>query len=116
MLIAKKPDYYMKPNWHYYEAHINLGDMSEELENKLQNFLETINFKTTDIVAMPYDGLEQEEFYKIITTKDSSLRNLTSRIENAVSLLRFKGYTVQRYKIESTIFDSKYEDKLDLLV
>lgn len=105
----------MKQSWHYYEAHINLGNMTEAQEEKLQSFLEIINFKTTDIVAMPYEGLEQEEFYKIITTKDSNLRALTSRIENAVSLLQYKGYQVQRYKIESTIFDSKFEDKLDLL-
>jgi hypothetical protein len=106
----------MKPNWHYFEAHINLGQMSEALEEKLPRVLENINFKTTDIVAMPYEGLEQEDFYKIITTKDANLRALTSRIENSVSLLRYLGYEVQRYKIESTVYDSKYEDKLDLLV
>lgn len=98
-----------------YEAHINLGQMEKELEDKLQKVLENINFKTTDIVALPYEGLEQEEFYKIITTKDSNLRAITSRVENSVSLLQYLGYNVQRYKIESTIIDSKYEDKLDLI-
>lgn len=98
-----------------YEAHINLGEMSAFQEMNLQNLLDNMGFKTTDIVAMPYEGLEQEDFYKIITTKDSNLKVLTERIKNSVLILSSLGYNVQRYKIESTVFDSKYEDKLGLL-
>ena len=98
-----------------YEAHINLGEMSPTLENMLQDILIELNFKTTDIVALPYKNLEQEEFYKIITTKDANLKNLTRRIKDTVKFLSGVGYKVQRYKIESTIFDSKYIDDLNLL-
>lgn len=105
----------MKPNWHYYEAHVNLGEMNQELTDKLAAVLSQIDFKTTDIVSMPYDGLETEDFTVIITTKDSNLKSLTKRINDSVLLLSGLGYNVQRYKIESTIIDSKYEDKLDLL-
>ncbi len=105
----------MKPNWHYYEAHINLGDMSQLLEDGLMEVLGKIDFKTTDIVTMPYEGLEQEDFHTILTTKDSNLQVLTQRVKDSVNLLAGLGYKVNRYKIESTIFDSKYEDKLELL-
>ena len=105
----------MKPNWHYYEAHINLGDMSEELEKALPNVLESIGFKTTDIVNSPIEGLEQEQFHTILTTNDPNLNNLKGRVGASVLLLQFYGYKVNRYKIESTIWDSKYEDALELV-
>lgn len=105
----------MKPNWHYYEAHINLGDMVDTLADGLPEVLSTIAFKTTDIVSMPYEGLETEDFTVIITTKDSNLKTLVQRIKDSVNLLIGLGYNVQRYKIESTIFDSKYEDAMGLL-
>ncbi len=105
----------MKPSNHYYEAHLNLGKMNSDLEKKLPDVLKEIEFKTTDIVSMPYKDLESEDFYIILTTKDSHLGTLTQRVKNSVSLLQELEYDVQRYKIESTIYDSKYEDKLELL-
>lgn len=104
-----------KPSYHYYEAHINLGNMDEVLEEGLMEVLNKINFKTTDIVTMPYEGLEQEDFHTILTTKDSNLKVLTQRVKDSVNLLIGLGYKVNRYKIESTIVDSKYEDTLGLL-
>lgn len=105
----------MKPNWHYYEAHLNLGPMDDILAEGLPEVLTKIGFKTTDIVNMPVAGLESEEFTVILTTKDSKLAILTERVSDSVNLLSGLGYNVQRYKIESTIYDSKYEDTLDLL-
>lgn len=105
----------MKPSWHYYEAHVNLSAMSEKLEDGLMEVLTKIDFKITDIVTMPYEGLEQEDFHTILTTKDSNLKILVDRVKDSVNLLIGLGYTVNRYKIESTILDSKYEDKLELL-
>lgn len=105
----------MKPTWHYYEAHINLGAMVEALAEGLPEVLNKINFKTTDIVSMPYEGLESEDFTVIITTKDSNLKILTQRVKDSVTLLSGLGYKVQRYKVESTITDSKYDDVFGLI-
>lgn len=105
----------MKPSWHYFEAHVNLGEMTKDEELALVHLLEEINFKTTDIVNTPYEGLEQEEFHTILTTKDNNLQNLTKRIKDSCNLLIKQGYKVNRYKIESTVIDSKYEDKFNLL-
>jgi 1,2-phenylacetyl-CoA epoxidase catalytic subunit len=104
-----------KRYWHYYEAHINLDEMSEPQEEMLQEVLDKICFKTTDIVALPYENMEQEDFYKIVTTQDKNLKNLIQRVSDSVNLLMGLGYKVKRYKIESTVFDSKYEDQLNLL-
>lgn len=105
----------MKRNWHYYEAHINLGEMTKEQELALFHLLQEIDFKTTDIVNTTYEGLEQEEFHTILTTKDSNLNNLMKRIEDSCELLINVGYKVNRYKIESTVIDSKFEDHFGLL-
>lgn len=105
----------MKPTWHYYEAHINLGEMAGALADGLPEVLNKINFKTTDIVSMPYEGLESEDFTVIITTKDSNLKVLTQRVKDSVNLLSGLGYKVQRYKVESTITDSKYDDVFGLI-
>lgn len=105
----------MKRDWHYYEAHINLGKMDKTLEIVLPEVLKGIDFKTTDIVALPIKGLESEDFYKIITTKDTNLETMKLRVSSAVEQLIDMGYDVQRYKIESTIIDSKYEDFFNLL-
>ncbi len=105
----------MKPSWHYYEAHINLGKMPHWLDDYLPTVLRMVGFETTDIVNNPQPDLEQEDFYRIITTKDINLNTLTIRINSTVKYLKSLGYPVQRYKIESTIIDSKYDDKLGLL-
>lgn len=105
----------MKQRWHYYEAHINLGDMTSFEEKALPMLLDVLGFKTTDIVNVPIDGLEQEDFHTIITTKGENLAEITTRVRASVELLKLSGYKVNRYKIESTIIDSKYEDKWELL-
>lgn len=105
----------MKPNWHYYEAHINLGEMDELQEANLKTVLDKIGFKTTDIVNSPIEGLEQEDFHTILTTNDPNLSALKGRVGTSVLLLQAHGYKVNRYKIESTIWDSKFEDALELL-
>jgi hypothetical protein len=105
----------MKPSWHYYEAHISLEDNNLVYPKRLKETLERIDFQITDIVTMPVDGLEQEEFDYIITSRGTNLKEFTQKVLDAVITLQKEGYNVLRYKIESTIIDSKYEDKFNLL-
>jgi hypothetical protein len=105
----------MKPNWHYYEAHVNLGEMDTIHKVALPEVLNNLDFKTTDIVNLPIEGLEQEDFDTIITTKSDKLEDIKNKVYLAVVGLTELGYKVNRYKIESTIIDSKFDDKWELL-
>lgn len=105
----------MKPSWHYYEAHISVLNEATVYPKRLKSVLDKIGFHLTDIVTVPLEGLEQEEFDYILTSKGNKLKGFTEQVKNAVTMLKNSGYTVLRYKIESTILDSKYEDKLELL-
>lgn len=102
----------MKPNWHYYEAHITLEDTDRPED--LQSLLTDLGIKVVDLVNIPLDGLLNEE--GIITTLHSNrLDLLKDRVVYSVQALQSNGYKVLRYKIESTIFDSKHHDKFQLL-
>lgn len=102
----------MKPNWHYYEAHITVKESSNP--QKLLSRLRDLNLKVVDLVNINIEGLNNEE--GIITTlHGSNLAHLTEQVRQAVQKLQLEDYTVLRYKIESTVLDSKHDDKLQLL-
>jgi len=103
----------MKPEHHYYEAHVNLGPVKRP--EALQHDLAEVGLKIVDLVGIKLPGLESEEFGIITTMHETNLKRLVSDVSMAVRLLREWGYTVQRYKIESTVYDSKFEDKFGLL-
>lgn len=105
----------MKPNWHYYEAHISLGEMNKNDEDMLIPILNRVGFKVMDLAVIKKEGLENEPFHIIATAKSDCLQNLRDNVMSAVDTLKYAGYSVIRYKIESTIYDSKYEDALDIL-
>lgn len=99
----------MKPNWHYYEAHVTIREPADH--QTLLNALTFMGLKVVDLVNIDLDGMQNEE--GVITTMHSSnLQTLTEETSRAVKTLQSLNYEVLRYKIESTVIDSKYEDKL----
>lgn len=99
-----------------YEAHVTLGKMDARHKNMLiMSILPKSGFKITDIITMLVKGLEQEEFDTVITGKGDNLRQFTNEVQTTVLGLRNNGFEVLRYKIESTVVDSKFEDKFKLL-
>lgn len=103
----------MKPEYHYYEAYINLGPV--DCPKRLYVDLCGVGLKIVDLVQVEIPGLDSEEFGVITTMHETNLKRLVSKVSMAVRVLKVLGYTVQRYKIESTVYDSKFEDKFNLL-
>jgi hypothetical protein len=102
----------MKPNWHYYEAHITIKDTENKQE--LLDLLKDVGIKVVDLVNIPLDGLLNEE--GIITTMHgTTLSMLQLNVRLAVKTLQKYNYQVLRYKIESTVIDSKHDDVMNLL-
>lgn len=101
----------MKPNWHYYEAHIEIAPIDQKNISLLKDDLQDLGFNLVDLV-----GIEREYNLNLITTFHAdNLSDLQDVVYNSVKQLKALGYDVKRYKIESTVIDSKFEDKLELL-
>lgn len=101
----------MKPNWHYYEAHIELAPINQADMKLLEDDLRELQFDLVDLVA-----IRREDDLNLITTYHSTkLPELKEVVRGAVKRLKQWGYTVKRYKIESTVLDSKHDDSLALL-
>lgn len=98
-----------------YEAHISLGKMSKYAEDKLIPILNRVGFKVIDLAVIKKEGLEKEPFHIITTAHSKNLNSMCHNVSSAVDELRSQGYKVIRYKIESTVYDSKFEDKFNLL-
>lgn len=107
----------MKRIWRYYEAHLTILGMNEELlsYDSLLTEIKSLGLKPVDLVNIRREDLENEEFDLITTLHSPSLKEITAQTIKAVTHLKEKGYPVVRYKIESAVFDSKYEDTFNLL-
>lgn len=101
----------MKPNWHYYEACIEIKPLDKKRLKELKVALDAIDFQIVDLVAIK----RGDELNIITTSHAKNLQALNNRVGTAVRILQKLGYTVMRYKIESTVLDSKHEDKLGVL-
>ena len=94
----------------YYEAHITiepqvgatfadrLGDAAGEKGWRMSTF------------AMFKPGQPQPDAF--ISYRDKSLRSIVEAVQDMVRTLERRGFTVLRWKIEDTLFDSKRGDAL----
>lgn len=105
-----------KRDWHYYESHITIfGEQEDWQIDNLLSLLQSLNLKVVDLVNIKRQGLQNEEFDVITTMHSSNLQDIVDKTKFAVEKLKFYNYPVVRYKIESTVYDSKHEDALELL-
>jgi aryl-alcohol dehydrogenase-like predicted oxidoreductase len=98
-----------------YEAHITLGKTNESQQNDLILSLNKLGFKVIDLAVINRPDLQNEAFDTITTSHSSNLQDLVDKTYDAVYNLKKDGFEVLRYKIESTIFDSKFEDTFKVL-
>lgn len=107
----------MKPSWHYYEAHITLEPVFGDSLRELKDVCTVYNFRVADLLMKKEleDAPELSRTDTFTTGRSDNLKELISRTEELVKDLIARRYDVWRYKIESTVIDSKFEDKLGLL-
>jgi len=98
-----------------YEAHITLLGNVDKKNELLLNVLKTLGMKVVDLVNIEKEGLQSEEFDVITTMHSPNLKDILGQTVLAVRTLQNMNFNVVRYKVESTIVDSKFDDKYKLL-
>lgn len=107
----------MKPDWHYFEAHITaepvFGERLEQFKTVCGNWL----FRVADLLMQKreQDIPERSKYDTFCTGRSSNYSELLFRTVELIKALKESGFKVWRYKIESTVIDSKYHDKFNLV-
>lgn len=107
----------MKPSWHYFEAHVTIEPVFGERLKTLKAISEEHGFKVATLLMKKEaeDSSEPSRTDTFTTGRSASLKELTMNTQSLVKCLQSVGFQVWRYKIESTIVDSKYDDKFGRL-
>lgn len=106
-----------RPEWHYYEAHVTIEPVFNERLEQLNVMARFHGFHVADLLMKKRveDQPERSQYDSFTTARDSNLGALKLKTAAFVRRLRENGFQVWRYKIESTVFDSRYEDAFGIL-
>ena len=104
-------------NWHYYESHVTIEPVFNERLEELKELVEVNGFRVADLLMKKReeDKEERSKNDTFCTARDWSFEKLRGRTISVVRNLRNRGFAVWRYKIESTVVDSRYDDSFNLL-
>lgn len=99
------------PDWHYYEAHVTIDPVFDERLEQFGKICGEYKFRVAELLMKKrkQDTEERSSKDSFCTGRGASLDDLTTRLKGLVGALRSDGYTVRRYKVESTLIDSQYE-------
>lgn len=93
----------------YYEAHITVEPATDRT---FDQFRFAWSDDTWRVSSFSEDDVDQIEGKWFITCRHTSYQMIHTRVHNKVRELTEAGLTVQRYKIEDTLLDSKHGDTL----
>lgn len=100
-------------NGHYFEAHVTLDPVQEKAELELLDRLcSAFDFKRANLLMQKTSTAPKDAF---CSARSTSLTSLTRDVEAFVQHLKQNNFVVRRYKIESTLIDSRHHDELGLL-
>lgn len=101
----------------YYEAHVTIEPVFDDRLVHAAAVAQTHVFRIADLLMQKRTEhtVERSKYDTFMTGRHVSYAVLQERMINLVRDLRQQGYKVWRYKIESTIIDSKLDDALNLL-
>lgn len=97
----------------YYECHITIEPLSEELMPEVRQVAEQFGFKIARLLLQrrEEDTLERSKYDTFMTAKGKNYEDLEARMYGCVQELQMFGYKVWRYKIEDTILDVRIKPK-----
>jgi hypothetical protein len=97
----------------YLEAHVTFDPIPVELEEKYKEICNAYAFRPAELfMRKGYSEFVPARMDAFCTGRGSMLRE---RIKHIVFELKKIGVKVRRYKIESTLMDSNYQDELGVL-
>ncbi len=97
---------------HYYEAHITIEPVFEERLKEFKEVSGKFDFRVAELLMRKRteDVPERSSNDSFCTGRSISYSDIKTRMLNLVKNLRDSGFKVWRYKIESTLLDSRYDD------
>jgi len=101
----------------YFEAHVTIEPVFEEDFEALDKICNWHNFRRAELLMQKRknDTPERSRYDTFCTARAYSEKQLRYSVKEFVKELQVSGFTVWRYKVEETVFDSRYVDVLDLL-
>lgn len=105
---------YRRCTRHYYESHVTIEPVFEERLELLRKIGPEYGFHVATLLMKkrPQDTAERSQNDSFCTARGISYSDLKDRTIDFVKRLQDEGFTAWRYKIESTLLDSRYDDSL----
>ena len=99
---------------HYYEAHITVEPVFDEQLTDFKKVCQEYGFHVATLLMKKRkeDKAERSANDSFATGRSISYSDLEDRMLKLVQTLSEKGFKVWRYKIESTLLDSRYNDEM----
>lgn len=97
---------------HYYEAHITVEPVFEERLERFKVICHDYKFRVASLLMQKrsHDTEERSKNDSFCTGRGISYTDTKKRMLALVDRLEKEGFKVWRYKIESTLLDSRYDD------
>lgn len=102
-----------RKNRHYYEAHVTIEPVFEERLELFKKCCAEYKFRAANLLMQKRkeETAERSANDAFCTGRGVSYTDIQDRMMNLVASLKNAGFKVWRYKIESTLLDSRYDDK-----
>lgn len=102
----------MKKALYYFESHITIEPIFDEVLEKADNIAKKHKFQIADLLMQKRakDTPERSKYDTFMTGRGVDYEDLCTRTEKCIKELQADGLTVWRYKIEDTLMDSKFHD------
>lgn len=97
---------------HYYEAHVTVEPVFEERLEQFKIICHDYKFRVANLLMQKraHDTEERSKNDSFCTGRGISYTDTKKRMLALVDRLEKEGFKVWRYKIESTLLDSRYDD------
>lgn len=97
---------------HYYEAHVTVEPCFDEGLARFKVICHDYKFHVASLIMQKRkeDTEERSKYDSFCTGRGISYTDIETRMLELVKRLQKEGFAVWRYKIESTLLDSRYDD------
>lgn len=99
---------------HYYEAHVTVEPVFENDLERFKVICHDYKFRVANLLMQKRreDSEERSKNDSFCTGRGISFTDIEKRMLALVQRLQKEGFKVWRYKIESTLLDSRYDDRI----
>lgn len=96
----------------YYESHVTIEPVFDERLIKFVEICASYKFLVANLLMQKRkeETPEKSKYDSFCTGRDSSFPELEHRMMGLLTSLKKEGFKIYRYKIESAVLDSRYND------